>query len=64
MIAGERDETYAGRYADAQRAVLDAADTVGYHRRRGTLAAEHIDALDDAALALYRARLEYIGAVL
>lgn len=51
---------FKARYREAQRAVIDHAETVAHGRRNGTLTTDELDALVSAQLVLDRLRFAYI----
>lgn len=60
MLDNVHGPALKARYRDAQRALLDHAETVAHGRRNGTLTTQQLDALVDAQLALDRLRFAYI----
>lgn len=63
MLAGASDGN-RDALADADRALLDAAETVAHHRRRGTLSAVHMDTLEAADDTRRRLRRAYVDGVI
>lgn len=61
MTLDHRDDTLPQRLRDAQRAVVDYAETVTDTRARGTLSAAALDRLADATHDLAQLRALYIS---